>query len=64
MKQINKKIKISNNLEIKNDVSKKEIILFLLDRITTFQEIIKKTIISVQKYKFLAKMNLLSQCMG
>ena len=53
MKQINKKIKINNNLEIKNDVSKKEIILFLLDRITTFQEIIKKTIISVQKYKFL-----------
>lgn len=53
MKAVNTKIKSSNNQGPSIDVPKKDILKFLTSKIETFQEIIKKTILAVQKYKFL-----------
>ena len=53
MKAVNTKIKSSNNHGPFNDLPKKDVLDFLKSKIETFQEIIKKTILAVQKYKFL-----------
>ena len=53
MKAVNSKIQSSNNHEPSADIPKKDVLVFLKSKIETFQEIIKKTILAVQKYKFL-----------
>ena len=53
MKAVNTKIKSSNNHGPFDDLPKKDVLDFLKSKIETFQEIIKRTILAVQKYKFL-----------
>ena len=51
MNQVNVKIKSNNHHDSLIDVPKKDILDFIVSKIKTFQEIIKKTILAVQKYK-------------